>query len=604
MMDECRTSLSSSMKVEPPEPEVESTQEVNTGVSLETVKVIADNLGIQGLPDDACREVSEDVTYRLRLLIQNAEKLMNHGKRNKMLCDDIDHALKMQGMEPLYGLQAREHIPFRFSSGGGRDIHFLDDKELDLNEIINIQLPKIPMGPSIRAHWLAIDGVQPAIPENPPPQSKDQLVTDSVDPASTLKTSDAKVNKLGSVVGQAKMKTVETVNVKQLASHELSVEQQLYFKEITEACVGSDEPRRAEALQSLACDPGLHQMLPRLATFIAEGVRVNVVQHNLAILIYLMRMVKSLLENQTLYLEKYLHELIPAVATCIVSRQLCSRPDHDNHWALRDFASRMMAAICKNFHSSTNNIQTRVTKMFSDALKNERAPLVSYYGAIAGLQELGPDVIKVFILPNISILAEKIDIALDTNASSVATSSVEKIAAQNIRTLLVKSVSPVLRTLRDPPDDLSEYKLEFGSLGPHLHSGVERARKQSGSNNISKQSTGSASATARLPALSTTPRPTQQQQQTGQNQQKQLFMMNSQMPRVPESNSTTPIQHTSQVRPGIVQPEHQTTPGQMRTVVLQPDGGLSQSTPQRPGQPNPPAGLRTASFAQNLHPFQ
>ena len=76
----------------------------------------------------------------------------------------------------------------------------------------------------------------------------------------------------------------------------------------------------------------------RLATFIAEGVRVNVVQHNLAILIYLMRMVKSLLENQSLILEKYLHELIPAVATCIVSRQLCSRPDHDNHWALRFFA--------------------------------------------------------------------------------------------------------------------------------------------------------------------------------------------------------------------------------------------------------------------------
>ena len=78
------------------------------------------------------------------------------------------------------------------------------------------------------------------------------------------------------------------VNVKQLATHELSVEQQLYYKSITEACVGSDESRRAEALQSLASDPGLHQMLPRLCTFIAEGVRVNVVQHNLAILIYLM----------------------------------------------------------------------------------------------------------------------------------------------------------------------------------------------------------------------------------------------------------------------------------------------------------------------------
>ena len=39
--------------------------------------------------------------------------------------------------------------------------------------------------------------------------------------------------------------------------------------------------------------------------------------------------------------------------------------------------------------------------MFSDALCSDRAPLVSYYGAIAGLQELGPEVIKVFVLPYI-----------------------------------------------------------------------------------------------------------------------------------------------------------------------------------------------------------
>lgn len=46
-------------------------------------------------------------------------------------------------------------------------------------------------------------------------------------------------------------------------------------------------------------------MVPRLCTFISEGIRVNVVQKNLALLIYLMRMAKALLDNQTLYLEKY-----------------------------------------------------------------------------------------------------------------------------------------------------------------------------------------------------------------------------------------------------------------------------------------------------------
>ena len=166
----------------------------------------------------------------------------------------------------------------------------MEEKELDLTALTSAPVPKIPLGVSLRAHWLAVDGVQPAIPENPPAQNKEQLRSEATNPLSKLKKDvDAMGNKLGSLTRKpTKLKTTETVCVKQLAKHELSVEQQLYYKEITEACVGSDETRRAEALQSLACDSGLHQMLPRLCTFIAEGVRVNVVQHNLAILIYLM----------------------------------------------------------------------------------------------------------------------------------------------------------------------------------------------------------------------------------------------------------------------------------------------------------------------------
>jgi len=548
-----------------PPPASTSTQHQVLGIGGNNVKVIAESIGLQGIPDDALREVGDDITYRLRIIVQNAHKFMNHGKRTRLTSSDIDCALKAQGHEPLYGFHSREHIPYRFASGGGRDIHFLEDKELDLTELTSSQLPKIPAAPSIRAHWLAIDGVQPSIPENPPPQSKDQLILDSVDPATNLKSTDSKTNKLASVLGQTKMKTVETVNLKQLASHELSVEQQLYFKEITEACVGSDESRRAEALQSLAMDPGLHQMLPRLATFIAEGVRVNVVQHNLAILIYLMRMVKSLLENQSLILEKYLHELIPAVATCIVSRQLCTRPDHDNHWALRDFASRMMAAICKNFHSSTNNIQTRVTKIFSDALKSEKNPLVAYYGAISGLQELGPEVIKVFILPNIHILADKIDAALDPNNTGV--SSVEKNAATNIRHLLVKSVAPVLKSVRDPPDNLEDYKREFGSLGPPLFTGVEKARRQSG-NKPSGGSSGSGGSSSRSSVSQHGPLSAPRTPQP----QKMLMRV------IPEaSHQQVRVEPQVQSAAVVLPPQPQVSSPLVRTVVLNADGSMPNS---------------------------
>ena len=44
----------------------------------------------------------------------------------------------------------------------------------------------------------------------------------------------------------------------------------------------------------------------------------------------------------------------------------------------------------------------------------------------------------------------------------------------------MKSVAPVLRSVREPPDNLEDYKREFGSLGPPLFTGVEKARRQSG----------------------------------------------------------------------------------------------------------------------------
>lgn len=467
----------------PASPVEETPQENNEWkenvISPDSIRAMTDAVGIIPLHEDATRELAEHATYRLRQLLQDASKYTKHGKRQKLLCEDIDMALRMEGQEPLYGSVSTEHEPFRFASGGGRECHFVEEKELDLQALVSAPVPKIPLGVSLRAHWLAVDGVQPAIPENPPAQNKEQLRSEATNPLSKLKKDvDAMGNKLGSLTRKpTKLKTTETVNVKQLAKHELSVEQQLYYKEITEACVGSDETRRAEALQSLACDPGLHQMLPRLCTFIAEGVRVNVVQHNLAILIYLMRMVKSLLENQTLFLEKYLHELIPAVTTCIVARQLCTRPDVDNHWALRDFASRLMANICKNFNTSTNNIQTRVTRMFCEALRSEKTPVVSYYGALAGLQELGPEVIKTLILPQISAISARIDSASDVNQQLVSNPNVEKKAVEHILTLIRKHVAPVLKSvLKQPELNQNEFRTEYGSLGPHLFSAIQKLK--------------------------------------------------------------------------------------------------------------------------------
>ena len=59
----------------------------------------------------------------------------------------------------------------------GSSVFVLEDKEMDFDEILKAPLPKAPLEVTFRAHWLAIEGVQPLIPENPLPDGMDAMGT-------------------------------------------------------------------------------------------------------------------------------------------------------------------------------------------------------------------------------------------------------------------------------------------------------------------------------------------------------------------------------------------------------------------------------------------
>lgn len=41
-----------------------------TSLSVESMKVIAESIGISNLPDDAAKELSDDISYKLKVVIQ------------------------------------------------------------------------------------------------------------------------------------------------------------------------------------------------------------------------------------------------------------------------------------------------------------------------------------------------------------------------------------------------------------------------------------------------------------------------------------------------------------------------------------------------------
>lgn len=67
--------------------------------SVDSMKIIAESIGINVLGDDAAKELADDVSYRLKVIVQDAMKFMHHAKRQKLSITDIDHGLKIKNIE-------------------------------------------------------------------------------------------------------------------------------------------------------------------------------------------------------------------------------------------------------------------------------------------------------------------------------------------------------------------------------------------------------------------------------------------------------------------------------------------------------------------------
>jgi len=242
--------------------------------------------------------------------------------------------------------------------------------------------------------------VQPSIAENPVLASQKSRKRDNEE--------DAKHSSQAGV--EAKKKRTRRLGVnsdkaqvirRDIAKHDLSSELQLYYKKVIAAVEdGSVNKSAAEnVFASLSIDPGLQFLVPYLTKYVSEQVQSNL--ENLSFLFSLMRLSKCLIVNPNLNNELYLHQLLPAVLTCVLSKKLC-RKGFEDHWSLRVFAADLTKIVCAQYAESYTVLQRRIIKTFYDALNKKKQAMTSQYGAIVGLTVLGPLTIKSYLLPSMT----------------------------------------------------------------------------------------------------------------------------------------------------------------------------------------------------------
>ncbi|EDW83763.2 uncharacterized protein Dwil_GK13782 [Drosophila willistoni] len=275
----------------------------------------------------------------------------------------------------------------------------------------------------------------------------------------------------------------------------LSREQLGLYKLITAASLGKSENKRRRALQTLTNDPALNDLLPALCLFISNAVNVNVVKLNMSKLLYLMRMVRALVANSSLCLQRCLHQLIPAVLTCLLTRQ--DDPFPADHWALREYSGNIIAEIVWHFDNPSNGILPRVIGIYNQAL--QKLPLTTVYGAVIGLGKLGNYVVRAYLVPQIAFISSRIEPHLKDRTRFMKSKeylNINRQASRYIRHRILKVCTPVLMKMHSPPHMLEKFAKSYGFLGFSLCAAVTVSRIKAAAISDAKKEAAAARLTA------------------------------------------------------------------------------------------------------------
>ncbi|KAI0667708.1 transcription initiation factor TFIID complex subunit [Trametes maxima] len=371
----------------------------------DSVRDVAESLNISNLPDIVASALASDVEYRIQQVVEEAARFMRHAKRTTLTTADIDQALRVLNIEPLYGHfpynppTFRRALPFPQMPTAG-PVYFIEDEEIEFDRVRGEDKVTLPKGVTWTAHWLAVEGVQPLIPENPPALPRE------TDPESAAAKQATGPSMPGSVfpptppssdrpspIQSAKQQPQQHIAVKQVLSREL----QLYYTRLTSSLLPptSDFAKRTAALASLRHDAGLSPLLPYLVRWVGQGV-VDALrsgsqsENDGKVLEVLLDVIGALLDNQTLGVEPYLHQLLPSIFSILLHSSL--PPSHTAH--LRTTAASILSHLLTHYSTTYPGLSSRIVKTLIVGLIGEGKSRSTREGALRGLMGIGKEAVR------------------------------------------------------------------------------------------------------------------------------------------------------------------------------------------------------------------
>ncbi|BFZ07215.1 hypothetical protein BsWGS_10253 [Bradybaena similaris] len=325
--------------------------------SADSIRVMAESVGLSSIPHDAAVALGEDASYRMRQVIMQATEHIKHSKRRRMTVEDFNTAAKELSLMPVHGHGSQEPVAFRQLKE--TDLHCVDDPEVNLTDTaLSNYVPKQIGQTSIKAHWLTVEGV-------------------------------IKVSPTGSSSSQGK------------TGREMSATHLQYYNCMTKALLSANAETKKKALQDIKTNSNVVPVLPYLISFVVNGIKN--LSHDLGHLTTMLNTVRALLHNKSLYLlhKPYLSTIVQGVEFCVLEPLAASINVLNDHWVLRDYAARLLAEIVSRWNSPQNHLRFNIVRCLKDVLLDTTKPFYSHYGAIMTLVAMGHKTIEDVVLQHL-----------------------------------------------------------------------------------------------------------------------------------------------------------------------------------------------------------
>lgn len=295
------------------------------------------------IEDGAATEVCGSVERRLRAILTEAQHRRLGRRGEQLSVDDVNGALDALGLE---------------QSVGSRSSRGLSSREVDLKQRSNAALPCPPSDPSLVLHWLAVQGSAANVAES---------------------TTEAQASGSTQVVP--------------------SREHELYARKVVETLRddSADDGERREVFRSLRTADGIAGISPILVAFCADQA-AKAKKRSIRSLRNAVAALRALALNRRARVEPVLHDVLPAMLTCVVAKKL-GNESTDEHLVLRAQAARSVADVCEDYGDDYVSLRPRVAKTLVDALADASKPLATRYGAIVAIDALGPLAVGSLLVP-------------------------------------------------------------------------------------------------------------------------------------------------------------------------------------------------------------